>query len=111
MVLKKIEINDISLDPSTEIRFATASARADGGELLCVCIPFCDDEKALVRFSNGVKKLLRSMKEEKLLQFFVSSKSFSESVREVEFLKNKYPDLIDGEDADNGFFETLYIKL
>jgi len=111
MDLKILVIDKECKDPTTELRFAVASERASGGELLRVDFPVLSEDKDTKRIMSLAKKTLSLMKKEKLIQFFVNQKNLSESSTEVEFLKNKYSDLITKNLNSDTAFSVIFIKL
>ena len=111
MDLKMLVIDKECKDPTTELRFAIASERANGGELLQVAFPLLEDEKETKRIMNLAKKTLVRMKKERLIQFFVDQRNLSESSTEVEFLKNKYSDLITKNLNPDASLNVIFIKL
>ncbi len=111
MILKTVKIDKECTDPTTELRFAVASERAGGGEILRVDFPVLKDDKETKKIISLACKTLLSMKKEKLIQFFVNQKSLSESSTEVEFLKNKYSDLIKNNLNDDQTYNVIFIKL
>lgn len=79
---------------NTEMRFLFASAKVDGEELVRLVLPFCDDEKENSRISGSVIKVLRTLKKEGVIQFYVNKEGFAAVSMEASFLLNKYKDFI-----------------
>ncbi len=112
MNYKVIEIESlISDDAEVEMRFAIAGSRADRAELIRFDIPFSEDEKEYKKRFNALTRVLKSMKEERLIQFFATEKSFSEKSAEGEFLLNKYPSVFICGLTDNMSAGYIYVKL
>ncbi len=110
MNYKVIEIDPVC-DPSVELRFCIAGARADGEELLRLDIPFGENKREHSRMMTAIIRILKQMKEERLIQFFAGEKQFSESSMEAEFLHNKYPSVFLCGLTDNPGADFIYIKL
>ena len=91
---------------TTEIMFEVAGARADGNELIRLNIN--NDEAKLY---DGAIKLLKSMKQKGLIQFFATEKSFSNGSTEASFLINKYQDSISLGDNNGGEASYIYVKI
>lgn len=111
MDLKILVIDKECKDPATELRFAVASERASGGELLRVDFPVLSEDKDTKRIMSLAKKTLNLMKKEKLIQFFVNQKNLSDSSTEVEFLKNKYSDLLERDANTDSAVNVIFIKI
>ncbi len=92
----------------TELRYAVATTRARGDDLLMIKMPDNDegqDKKAKI----SVIRILKSMKNEGLIQFYATKESFDLSSTESEFLINKYPRIF--EQKNNISFDDVYVKL
>ena len=111
MEYKVIELNTNAADPSVELRFSVASERMDGVELLRVDLPVSEDKKEHARLLSTVTKILKQMKEERLIQFFANAKSFDNASMEAEFLINKYPSIFLCGPTDNPAADFFYIKI
>ena len=111
MNYKVIELDSMSADHTVELRFAVASERAEGTELLRVDIPFSENEKEHVKIMSSITKTLKQMKEERLIQFYATKKSFSSATTESQFLLNKYPSVFICGITDNMNADFVYIKL
>lgn len=93
---------------NTELRFLFAGARFDGEELVRLELPYGEDEKENARLSGSVIKVLRTLKKESVIQFYVNKESFAASSMEASFLLNKYGDFIaDGSNVPS----YIYVKL
>ena len=79
----------------TEIMFYIASAKAIEADLI---ILYADESKF-----NTASRLLRSAKREGTIQLFVHSANLGERTTEVEYLKNKYPQISDIESSEPYF--------
>lgn len=111
MKYKVIELDKTISDYSVELRFIIASERAGGAELLRIDIPFLENEKDHIKLMSSISKLLKQMKEERLIQFFATKKSFSSASTESQFLLNKYPSVFICGMTDNSLCDFAYIKL
>ena len=98
-------------DAAVEMRFAVASARAGREELIRFDIPFMEDEKEYRKMFNSLIRILKTMKEEHLVQFFATEKNFSENSTESAFLLNKYPSIFLMGLTDNPNAGYIYVKL
>ena len=93
MTILKYKLMSDSYDEIfTEIRYAIATARANGGELVSfeLGIPTDDDSKIFA----ATAKNLKAMKKEGKIDFFVSGDDFSFGNAEVSYLMNKFSDTI-----------------
>jgi hypothetical protein len=90
------------------MRFLFASARFDGEEMIRLDLPFGDDEKENGRISGSVMKVLRTLKKEGVIQFYVNKAGFQQSSTEASFLMNKYGSFI-ADGAQNPYY--IYVKL
>lgn len=97
MIIKRIDLKSTSNDAAhTEIMFEVAAARADGCELVRFDIkPNDDSNYPTSRLYDGVIRVVKSLKQKKLIQFYATGESFSNATTEASFLINKYPDLIE----------------
>ncbi len=111
MNFKIIEIDSGAQDPSVELRFAVASHRAGGDELLRIDIPKIENEKDYNKFVSSVIRTLKVMKEERLIQFFATKDSFLGLTTEAEFLLNKYPSVFADGLTDKTDCDFVYIKI
>lgn len=98
-------------DGAVEIRYAVATARASGAELIRFDIPFGEDKALYNKLFNGLSRLLKTMKEERLIQFFATEKSFSDQMAEGAFLLNKYPSVFICGLTDNENAGYFYVKI
>lgn len=69
----------------TEIMFFIASAKATEADLVKL---YAEENKI-----NTVTRILRSAKHDGIIQLFVYSSDLDKKTTEVEYLKNKYPDI------------------
>ena len=95
-------------DLNTEMRFLFASAKVDGEELVRLSIPYCSDENERLRINGCVIKVLRTLKKEGTIQFYVNNEGFSVNSTEASFLMNKYYDYISTSNPER---EYIYVKL
>ena len=93
---------------NTEMRFLFASARVDGDELVRLELPLGDNEKENGRISGSVIKVLRTLKKESVIQFYVNKEGFAAASMEASFLLNKYRDFI-AEGVNEPAY--IYVKL
>ena len=94
------------LSLNTEIRFLIASATVDKSTLISLKLDNCEDTDT-ERIRSCAIKVLRALKKEGLIQFFVVREGFDAESTEAVFLMNKY-----GEYIDEGFGrEKIYVKL
>jgi hypothetical protein len=97
MIIKRIDLKSTSNDAvHTEILFEVAAARADGCELVRFDIkPNEDSNYPIERLYDGVLRVVKSLKQKNLIQFYATGESFVNATTEASFLINKYPDLIE----------------
>ena len=75
---------------NTEMRFIFASARVDGEELVRLDLPLGENERETARITTCVIKVLRTLKKEGVIQFYVNREGFLANSTEAIFLLNKY---------------------
>ena len=93
---------------NTEMRFLFAGAKVDGEELIRLDIPFGDDEKENGRLSGSVIKVLRTLKKEGVIQFYVNKDGFAAGSTEASFILNKYRSFISDGVTNPAY---VYVKL
>ena len=93
---------------NTEMRFLFAGAKVDREELVRIILPHDENEKENARINGCVIKVLRVLKKENVIQFYVNSDSFSAGSTEASFLLNKYGDFV-SDGVDNPSY--VYVKL
>lgn len=93
---------------NTELRFIFASARVDGVELLRLDLPVLEIEKDDARINGCLIKVLRTLKKENVIEFYVNKDSFAANSTEAIFLLNKYGEYIDVDSIDR---TSVYVKL
>ena len=93
---------------NTELRFIFASAKVDDLELLRLDLPFFGDEKETSRINGCVIKVLRTLKKEGVIEFYVNKDGFGLNSTESIFLQNKFGQYI-GADAHET--TSIYVKL
>ena len=93
---------------NTEMRFLFASAKVDGLELLRLDLPITDVEKENARINSCVIKVLRSLKKEGIIEFYVNREGFSVNSTESIFLQNKYGDYIESNVTET---TSVYVKM
>ena len=89
---------------NTEMRFLFASAKVDREELIRLVLPLTDNEKENMRINGCVIKVLRTLRKENVIQFYVNKEGFTAASTEASFLLNKY-----GEYVSDGAGEARYI--
>ena len=99
-----------SQELNTELAFEIAVAKADGEELIKFDVQDSDDAAyTSAKKLSTIKKLLRTMKDGRKIQFYASADSFEKSSTEAVFLINKYPDIVENIPSDQG--EYIFVKL
>lgn len=93
---------------NTEMRFLFASAKVDGEELIRLVVPHIDDEREKSRINGCVIKVLRTLKKESVIQFYVNNEGFLANSTEASFLLNKYGEYMSTEVSDDDY---IYVKL
>ena len=95
-------------DLNTELRFIFAGAKVDGDKVVRLVLPISDNEKERDRIAGCVIKVLRTLKKEKIIQFYVNKDGFSLNSTEASFLLNKYGECF-GEDYASSNY--IYVKM
>ena len=93
---------------NTELRFLFAGAKVDKMELLRLDPPLTDNEKENARINSCVIKVLRAMKKDGSIAFYVNREGFIANSTEAIFLQNKYADCIE---TDAHETTSIYVKL
>ena len=93
---------------NTELRFLFASAKVDGDEIVRIVLPHCDNDKENERVVSCVIKVLRTLKKEKVIQFYVNKDGFTLNSTEASFIINKYGEFIRDGYSDSNY---IYIKM
>jgi hypothetical protein len=96
--------NQIELD--TELRFILAGARVDGVDLLR--IDFDENAEDILRIVGCAVKVLRSIRKERIIQFFLDNKLLDKKSTEAEFIINKYADFVLNNNTPE---HSFYIKI
>ena len=91
-----------------EMRFLFASAKVDGEELVRLILPVTEDEKENSRINGCAIKVLRTLKKESVIQFYVNKESFAAASTEASFLLNKYGEFISDDTCDT---RIIFVKL
>jgi len=77
----------------TEIMFFIASAKSCKAELFKIWIqPVFNGDRELRRIESAAR-ILRNLKQRGSIQLFASSVDFDTALTEVEYLKNKFPNI------------------
>ena len=92
----------------TEMRFLFASAKVDGEELIRLILPVTEDEKENSRINGCVIKVLRTLKKESVIQFYVNREGFVAASTEASFLLNKYGEFISDDISEA---KIIFVKL
>ena len=93
---------------NTEMRFLIASAKVDGLELLRLDLSLTDSEKENGRINSCVIKVLRSLKKDGIIEFYVNREGFLANSTESIFLQNKYGEYIEANASESA---SVYVKL
>lgn len=93
---------------NTELRFLFASAKVDGEEVVRLRLPLTDDEKEDARIIGCSIKVLRTLKKENVIQFYVNREGFAAGSTEASFLLNKYGQFIQNRTNDSAL---IYVKI
>ena len=93
---------------NTEMRFLFASAKVDGEEITRLVLPFGTDDRENARINGCAIKVLRTLKKDKIIQFYVNKEGFAVHSTEASFLINKYAEFVTGATDDPAF---IYVKL
>ena len=93
---------------NTELRFLFASAKVDKNELLRLDLPLGDSEKENSRINTCVIKVLRVLKKDGVIAFYVNREGFLAGSTEAIYLQNKF-----GEHLEPNVLttEAIYVKL
>ena len=107
MEFNKFELNGTNIGQlDTEIRYCLASAKVDGCSLINFTYP-AQSSKEESKIRGCIARILRSLRAEKKLQFFVDKASYMKPSTEAEFLNNKYSSYINEDFSEN----EIYVKL
>lgn len=90
---------------TTEIMYHIASAKSLGFDLVRFDI-ICDSSETERRVAT-VGKILKSAKRNGYIQLFVLSDDFDNGSTEVEYMKNKYPDLLNDVSDENFYIVKI----
>ena len=93
---------------NTEMRFLFASAKVDREEITRIVLPMTDDERENARINGCAIKVLRTLKKDKIIQFYVNKEGFAVNSTEASFLLNKYAEFVTGATDIPGY---IYVKL
>ena len=99
---------DCQAELNTEMRFLLADAKVDKKELVRFDFEDRASDKENSRVMSCIIKILRSLKRESVIQFYVNDEGFSANSTEAIFLLNKYSQFISGIDGAVNF---VYIKI
>lgn len=95
MVYSEHKLQSTNIDDlDTEIRFAVASAKADGCRLLKLYFEKRELEKDNKKLSASIKKVLRVMIYGSLIYFYLNKKGSETNTTEYQFLMNKYSEYV-----------------
>ena len=101
MVANNVLAGVNQLDINNEIRFLVASARVDGKAL----VRFSFSEQNPEKQKQSAIRVLRSLKREDAIEFFVLGEDLDADSTEAVFLINKYGDYV----SPSG--DCIYVKL
>lgn len=93
---------------NTEMRFIFASAKVDGEELVRLEFQREENDKENDRIEGCIIKVLRRLKKEGIIQFYVNKDGFDANSTEATYLLNKYGEYINGSGEYSGF---VYAKI
>ena len=93
---------------NTELRFSVASARADGRELIKLMAKAPLEPREEDRLRSCILRVLRTMRNDNVFQFFLFDGELSTESTESEYLKNKYSEFLT--DSETGYV-SVYLKL
>ena len=109
MVYSEYKLQSTNIDDlDTEIRFAVASAKADGCRLIKLYFEKRELEKDNRKLSASIKKILRVMIQGSLMYFYLNKRGSETGSTEYEFLMNKYPEYVS---FDNDNEVVFYISV
>ena len=80
---------------TTEIMFFVASSKALKNEIFVLDIKPTPSEESNLRRAELVARVLKDLKRRGMIQFFAASSDFDSTLTEIEYLKNKYPNIIE----------------
>ncbi len=98
-------------DLNTEIRFLLATAKVDGVELVKFSFPTSANEKENSRIVCCVIKVMRTVKREGIIQFYVNREGFALNSTEASYLLNKFSQYIATEEKNNYIYVSLLLLL
>ena len=101
MIANHIIVGINQLDVNNEIRFLVAGARVDGKVLMRLNF----SSEAVEKQKQYAVRVLRSLKKDGIIEFFVLSENLNADSTEAVYLMNKYGEYID-ESVD-----CVYVKL
>lgn len=101
-------IGQSRIELNTELRFLFASAKVDGAELVRLDLPLCANEKDAARVSGCVIKVLRMLKKDGIIDFYVNKEGFLANSTEASFLLNKFGEFIN-DTAFSGM--SIFVKI
>ena len=96
------------IELNTELRFIFASAKVDGIEILKLDLPITDNEKDNTRVKGCVIKVLRTLKKDGVIEFYVNREGFAANSTEAIYLLNKFGEYVDGDSSD---LTSVYVKI
>lgn len=103
MFAEYILVGQSQSELNTEIRFITASATVDKKSV--IRLKFAD-KAWYVKMEAPLLKVLRTLKKEGIIEFFVTKDGFISETTESIYLSNKYGDFLDDSDT-----VSVYVKL
>jgi len=92
----------------TEIKFNIASAKADSAELLAFSYPKLEDSpEEEKRIARSILKVLRGLKKNGVIQFFLTEDSIEKRTTEAQYIENKYKKYL----ISSTSFKHIYVKI
>lgn len=93
----------------TELMFAVASARVDGTDVLKLTFTHTGGEELDKKAINAATKLVKELKKNGTIDFYVTKDAFSRSTTESIYLINKFPEL--SNEIESSDIDTVFLRL
>ena len=94
MIFYEFELKgNCQVDFDTEIKYNIASAKVNSADLIRLSIEKRESDRENDRLACCILKVLRSMRKEGTIQFFVNHLGFKNKTTESAYLLNKYPEI------------------
>ena len=91
----------------TEISFIIASCVSVGDDLVLLKISDKLEEGKETRRCDAISRILKAMKKKGKIQLYINVSELDSHLTEVEYLKNKYPDITELKQEENSFLLKL----